>query len=320
MKPAPSLVPISTQHFLRYDTTSPVSARTLAESLLGLEAIVADSKPVISYLLGDQYVKDIDVLITKIEIGSYNDSFIVRLVFGKGRAGEKRIEDLRKALKFDKMDPKKAVGLAIAAAILYVAYQYAKPGEPARIQIENSFNQIGTGTNLSGEDIRGIIEGLLGQPRRADLKKQVSRLLHPGGGKHEGTIQLDNDPLLVIPKEAISSVPAIAVADVEEDPIADFPNTQIVVRAMDLDSASKGWWAIVPSLSDSRVQVHLVPGINPNKVPIGRYFQADVTVTYAIGKNAVRKPKNYLLSKIYDEADALRVDASQASVSPEPAP
>lgn len=294
-------IPISTPHVFHFDAQGLVSPRALAESLLGLEGVITSSKQVISCLLGTAYVTEIDVRITKIEIGSYKDSFVVRLVLGRGKALERNIEKIRKTLKLSQMEPGKVIGIALTAVIVYVAYLWAKPEDPARIQIENSFNQVGSAANLTGEELRTLVDAVLSPGKRSELSRQTSRLLHPQGSRNTGTVRVDDDPLLMVPQEVIKQIPPASLEEPDEDIIESLPNAQMVVRAADLDSATKGWWGIIPGVSERRVHLNLLPTVDPAKVPIGKYFQCDVTVTFRIDAQGARRPRHYFVSRIHDD-------------------
>lgn len=293
-------IPITTNHLLHLDCDKPVSPRSLAEALLGLEGVVMESRPMMSCLLGGQFIKEIQIEIQQIEIGSYKEMFSVRFLFGRGRAMERKIDEIRKDLRLDKMNPKAVVGVAVAAAILFAAYEYAKE-EPARIQIENSFNQIATGTNLTGEELRELVSALLSPTQQASIRKATSKMVHPGGTPSGGTLTIDENPKLQISAEVIQEIPATPPEMEQDEPIEDVTDVQMVVRAADLDNPEKGWWGIIPDKGDTRVRVHVMPGVGIDKIPFGKYFQADVTITYSVSRAGNRKPKQYFLTKVHDE-------------------
>jgi hypothetical protein len=293
---------VTSEHQFYFKTTGLVTARSLADSLIGLEGVVLNSRGVIACLLGDGAIKEMEVLISGVTVASYKDDFIVRFCLGKGKALEKNIDALRKTLKLDrlgKMEAKHVIGIAMAGALAWVAWQAAKPDDPARIQIQNSFNTIGAEAQLSGDEMRGIIEALMSKPKQADMKRKVSQLIHPDGVVHDGSVIIDNNPNLAIPAEVVKSIPAKSADADADNPVADFEKQQMVVRAVDLDSSSKGWWAIIAEISESRLPLHLTPDVNPAKVPIGRYCDADVTVIYTVDRHGNKKPKQYILRKVH---------------------
>ena len=102
-----------TEHQYFYETDAPLTAKQLAESLLGLDGVVTRSTAIISRLLPQVVIEDAEVFITSIELGSYKDNFLVRLIFGEDKAAEKNIEKFRQALGLKKMDAKRVIGIAM---------------------------------------------------------------------------------------------------------------------------------------------------------------------------------------------------------------
>lgn len=294
---------LKSEHQFYYQTESPVTARMLAESLLGLEGVVERSSEIIGRLIPEIGRLDAEVLITSIELGSYKENFIVRLIFGKGEEAEKRIDQLRKKLGLHKMDSKKLVGFAIAAAILYAAYLYSKKGEGAKpeatVHIENSFNTIGSEMNLSREEVLALIETAI--TNKEDLKKHVVRLMHPANEAKGGKVLIDENETFAIPKEVVEVVPNHYEKEEADEPVKDFDNIQMVVRAADLDKVTQGWAAIIAEVSDKRLPLHVMPEVDVNKVPVGKYFQGNITVVYKVDKKGNKTPKRYLLRGIQAE-------------------
>ena len=292
---------MQSEHQFYYQTDAPVTARMLADSLLGLEGVVEKSGHILRRLIPDVGRLDAEVLIQSIELGSIDEKFLVRLIFGKGKAGEKKIEALRKTLGLKNMDSKKIIGFAIALAIAYAAYLYLqkKPDPALNVHIENSFNTIGAEMNMSRDEALALVESAI--TNKEELKKHVVKLIHPSSDEKSGHISLDNNPALSISHEVIKAVPLKYDQTDAEEPIQDFQNIQIVVRAADLDKVTQGWAAIIPEISDSRLPVHVMAEIDVNKVPIGKYFRGNITVVYKVDKNGNKTPKRYLLSAIIEE-------------------
>jgi len=299
--------PIESQHVLLYTTKEPVTARALAESLIGLEGVVLSCRGALEVVMGKGSIKDMDVLISGIRIGSYEENFIVRLIFGKGKKAQANIDQLRKDLGLDKMETKKVVGWVIAAAVIYSAYLWVKPAadKEASIHIENSFNSIGAEASMTGDQVLKMMEAVFGKTREKELKKRAPQLVHPGGNAHSGEMSLDGNSSLTISKEVLKAIPPQPSATPDEDPVEDFEAIQIVVRAADLDNSTRGWSAIVPEIEDRRLPMHLLPEVDPNKVPVGKYCHADITVVYATKAGAKRKAKQLLLRKVYGEDEEL---------------
>ncbi|WP_397384790.1 hypothetical protein [Prosthecobacter sp.] len=290
---------IDTEHFFFYDTRNVITAGALAESLLGLEAIVKKSVLVINRLC-ETNIKDSEVLINAIEFGSYKENIVFRFLFGKGKAAEKKLDDLRVKLGLHNMDLKKLVGWIIAGSILYAAYKFApSTPTPATIHIENSFNNMGQELGMTKEQVIDLFETAIRNPE--DLKKQVSRMAHPGGVEHTGTMTFDHSESLSIPADVVNMIPPGYKKEDAEEPFKDFEHVQIVIRAIDLDRPANGWAGIITEISDRRLPVVLADGLEPGTVPAGKNIDADVTVLYKVGKNGNKEPKKIMLRKVHSK-------------------
>jgi hypothetical protein len=84
-----SLPYIDTEHFFFYDTRHVITAGALAESLLGLEAIVKKSVVVINRFC-ETNIKDSEVLINAIEFGSYKENMSFVFCLEKARQPKRR--------------------------------------------------------------------------------------------------------------------------------------------------------------------------------------------------------------------------------------
>jgi hypothetical protein len=288
---------IETEHFFHYDTKNPVTASALADSLLGIEGVMERTKKVLNKLF-DARIKDTEVLITSIDIGSYKENFVVRMLFGEGRAAERNIEKLRRKLGLQKMDLKKAIGIIFVCAMLYVAWTFLpKEQAPATIHIENSFNNLGKELALSKEEVISLFQTTIKNPE--ELKKNVSQIVHPSGAPHGGTVMIDHMKELAVTPDVVSVIPPDYKRHTPEDPpFQDFDNVQIVIRAIDLDRPATGWAAIIASISEKRLPVILAEDINPATIPAGRSVEADVTVVYKVDQHGNKTPAKYELRKV----------------------
>lgn len=289
---------IESAHFLHYDLPGPVTASALAESLLGLDGVIKRSAVVVGALM-EVHVKIADVEITGVELGSYKEHFLVRMVFGKGKAAEKNIDKLRRKLAVKNLNVSHLFTAILGGAIVYVALKNLPATEsPAKVHIENSFNTFGQQIGMTGAELQALIAASVRNP--ADLQRHVVRLTHPNGNEASGTLVFDKNPLLTIPKEAIATIPHEYDRE-EVEPFRDLNNVDIIIRAADLDRAAMGWAAIAPEISDKRLPVRLEEGIDPMKLTVGRYTKVDLTVQYRTEKDGSQTPKRYLLRKLHAE-------------------
>lgn len=179
-----------TTHQFSYDTPGEVTATALANNLLGLDGVFESGAKVLAMLL-ESTVKDTEIILTRVELGSYKDNFIFRMVFGEGEEAEKKIEELRRKLRLDKMDGKTLAGFAIAGAIAYGAYRMAPAGamdDPSvQIHIENSFNALGAELGMGRDEVVALFDTALRGGRRFEAQRRAApaaeRRRSRGGGR-----------------------------------------------------------------------------------------------------------------------------------------
>jgi len=273
----------------------------LAESLVGLDGIVHQGALLMARIL-EVDIKKTELFVSSITTGSYTDNFLVRFIFGKGKKGEENIEKLRKALGLKDMELSKLTVLAIGVMVVYAAWTHVHrtPDHPANIHIENSFNNWGRELGLTREELLAAIESSV--TNKEGLRRDASRLLHPAKTDTAGPIRIDDGSAVDLPAEIAAAVPARYEPGEPEEPTEDMERAETAIRALDLDKAEAGWAAIVPSVSDKRLPIHLGEGIDPMTVPVGKYCVADLTVVYQVTKTGARIPKRYILKRIIVDA------------------
>lgn len=288
-----------TPHHFSYNTPGEVTAEALANNLLGLEGVFASSSKIVGRLLGTS-IRETEIIIQEIELGSYRDTFLFRMVFGQGDDAEKKVEELREKLRIHNMSAKMIVGVAVTAAVLYGAIQYGaatgKPLEPSvQISIDNSFNGIAHELNLSREELLALLDSALKGDE--ELKKSVIKLVKPEETTRPGEIVIDRTPTLTISEQVTGLVPGkyekpkpTEVSEREED-------VQLVVRAVDLDKKT-GWWAVMPLESDRRIKVELSPEVAPTSIPVGKFMRADIEILFRVDPKGEKSAQKITILKV----------------------
>ncbi len=291
---------VESDHNFYFGIKEAITPAMVADSMLGLDAVIKKSAQVLAKML-DIRVKDSDVFISSIGIGSLDENLLVRFFLGKGKVADANLEKLREFLGLKKMTPKKLIGWIIAGVILYGSYQWylGAPAKPeATYHFENSFNNLGKEAGIKPEEVLALLQSAVRNPE--DLKKQIVKLTHPAGTTEPTSLSVDRESSFTLPQEITASVPPTYDRAPEDEPFKSFDNIQIVIRAVDLDRPGQGWAAIVPDVSDKRLPVQLEDGVDPLKVPVGKYTTADITVIYKVDGKGNKTPKKYLLKKLPD--------------------
>lgn len=291
----------TTAHEFYYNTEVRVSAAALADSLLGLETTVRRSGAILTSLIPGLSIAETEVLIESIELASYKENFLVRLVFGRGDDMENHIDELRKALRLDKLSVQKLITLSVVGTIAYGAHSFLKD-TPA--PVHNTYVQIGKELNMESRQVEKLIDEAL-HKKREEIRKGVVRLAHPGGNQHAGSIIIDRQGQLEIPPEMIAAIPRKYEAPSVESPTEDLSNVRLEIRAGDMDSDKKGWAAIAPDLSDQRVPLHIPPEVDRTQIVVGRSIVADMTVIFRLDDHGGRTPKLFVLRAVKDPSSAI---------------
>ena len=298
MSTAPPLTWESSHEFY-FKTSADVTPLSLADNLIGLDGVLRRSGDVIGKLLGAR-VSDVEILLESVELNSYKDNFLFRLTFGKGRAAEKKLDELRKKIGVDEMSPKTMIAAVVLVAVAWAAMRFAGPKpEPAvTMHIENSFNAGSEKLGVTRDELVAILDATLGK-RAEDVKKHVVKMAHPDGQEEGGEIVFDGEESLKVPKEIITVIPASYEKAEPKSRDVDYIKRDITIRALDLDRPGAGWWAIAPDVAERRLPLSIGAEVDPNKVPIGKTQSADFTVTWKREKSGEETPSRILLHRIH---------------------
>ena len=281
----------TTQHTFYFSSKGLITARSLADNLIGLDGIAHSAARLIEGIV-DVRIKDTEVLLE-----SYKDYFVFRLLFGSGEAAERKLEKFRTSLKLKNMSAENMARLALFAVISYGAWKLynAQPhsGNDAAVHFENSFNNMAVEIGMDRDQVIALIEKSIPNPE--PLKKDVLKIARPDGQHLSGDIVIDADPNFTVPRQVVDTLPEKYELSDAEVPEKDFMNIQLVVRALDLDNPERGWWAVVPDVFDKRLPVSVDGDLDPAIIPVGKYFRADIRVLYKIKRNGEKSPKRVLL-------------------------
>lgn len=288
------------QHFYqRFE--GEVTAAMLADSLIGLDGMVRHTADFLERYL-DVRIRGSETLVTSVQFGSLEETLLFRFFFGKGRVGAKKFEEFRAAVGIKNMEAKHLVGLALSAVALFgVGYwMRGRANAPTTIHIENSFNNISEGLQLSHEELLALLKATIKDPE--ELKRNTVRMVNPDGKRHGGEIVINGEEQTTLPKEVLEVVPEKYEKEVADEPVKIFPKSDVSIRAMDLDKPERGWWAIAPEITDRRLPILLEPGIDPLSIPYGKLIKADLLLTYKVDRHGNRSPKGLVLKRLLRDA------------------
>jgi hypothetical protein len=308
---------------VEYSNEGPLPIADVIASLRALERIANNLVPRALSELADTNVLNVELLVEGFEDGSFKESFVCRVVFGDEKSYDRFIEklhkgELRGAIKgaVDKwgssMSPvQKATAVGVVLALLlsagiYYAGQMAGTSEEGQALIRaNDITIVNIGADVFGkspEEIGRIISDVAGTQRKR-LARDAVDAIAPAKREPGSSIQLGNGAAVTIPSDVITVSPS----DLAQDPFESetiYRDVDLQIRAQDLDSASRGWAALIPGLIDRRVRLVLGEGIDVGDLA-GRFsIRADVEVLYRMdGRTKSMRPQQITILEIIKDDD-----------------
>lgn len=273
------------------------SIKEIIASLQGWEALIKQSRGVLSELTGS-HVLDVDVRVSKLEVGSLKEKLLIRLFFANEEELDKFVDGVRtKYIGEGKVRNALlwAVVIALAGTAFLSLAKLMAPNTTSHFEANNNtIINIGAGqTEITPERIQAIIDSSVTDKKV--LAKSAVKILSPARNDENATLVIGSgDVKYTIPAETIRKVPT----DVEFPPdtyTRDHSDVDLEIRATDLDNPEK-WAAVIPGLVDRRVKLVLAPGINPDEIKRIYTARADVTITY---KHTSSKSNPYQPSEIF---------------------
>ncbi|PLY37332.1 hypothetical protein EO763_12460 [Pectobacterium odoriferum] len=266
-----------------YSTSEPVSIKEVIASLQGWEAIVKQSEGVLREITGS-HILDISVHVQRLEAGSLYEDIVVKLLFGTQEEMDKFLESVHNKIGNGKM--RNTLITAVIAGLvgygLLLASKAMNPAVAPHFEANNNtIINIGAGeANISPERLHSVIESTV--TNKKSLAKNAVKTLVPARGDGNSTLQIGSDSTaIIIPSETIKQAPTEVSFD-PETYTQDYLDTDVEIRALDLDNPERGWAAVIPGLVDRRIKLVLAPGINPQEFKGKFAIRADITITYRL--------------------------------------
>lgn len=290
-----NLVSLPMPLFMDRDTRP--SIQEVADSLLGFEAIAKRFPKILSKIM-DLPVNSVSVNVNKIEIGSLFEDLIVKLGFGTQEQMDMFLKEMH-----DKFMDHKAVPYLLFFALLVAggvaAYRVISPGEPPMAPVINSnntiFTLIASDVGKDPETIRSIVEHAVPYSDSIKLSKDSYKIFKAFG--NSGSLKFRNYEGYELPGNVVDSFPKNVDFESIQD-LREFEGIEVQIRAADMDSASRGWAAKIPSVTKSRIKLKVAEGVDVAKAQIGKSIKADITVVYKLKGDKV-VPNYCILRKIY---------------------
>jgi hypothetical protein len=293
-----------------YNTRNPVEIKEVVDSLLAMERTLKLIPSILEKIFPGTSVDTIEVYIDAVVSGSLREKFLYKLLFGSEAELDLFLEKLRKDLGLDKGNSKKAafiIGLLIAAVVLYGGIQAFEKAfgksEPAN-HIEANHNTIinigAAELGMTSESLRHLLE--LALINKDQVAADAVKIIKPAKNDPDSEVIFNDDVNSKIEKTAIHQFPSKTDPneEVETSVFTTFHNTEVHVRAIDLDNKSRGWSAIIPEISMDRMKMQINGDLNLEDLRARPVFRGDIILVEKLKGNE-KKALFYILEKVADK-------------------
>ena len=197
--------------------------------------------------------------------------------------------------------------IIVAMILVGGAYYLGKSSSPsnkeAKATLEannNTIIQIGAGmVDMTAEELTKIVVSAIKDKEK--LAENSLRVVKPAKLDPNATITFNEDPNIKISNASVRAMPEYSSKhEPEEDTIEDFHDVTLEIRAIDLDSAKRGWAVVAPSIHKRRVKLQLDPTIKPMDLKNKLSINGHITVVWGADKQGNRIPKLIFLREILD--------------------
>ena len=290
-----------------YSNEEYVPIGEIAHSLIALEALIKQAPDVLEALFPDSSIINVDVFINELKSDSIWEDLVVKFLFGSQQRFDECIENTRQKLGMEEImnNPKFLSAVIIAMILGGGAYYLGKSNSPsdqkAKATIEansNTIIQIGAGmVDMSAEEFTTLV--ITAIKDKDKLAKNAANIVKPAKRDSNASITFNEDPALSISTDSVKAMPEYkATNEEQEETIEDFPNINLEIRAIDLDSSKRGWAVVAPSLHKRRVKLQLDPAVKPSDLLNKSSVNASVTVIWGVDTKNQKIPKLIFLREI----------------------
>lgn len=302
-------------HSVYYSNHDPVPIREIAAALVALESIIHRTPRIFEQLVPGTQIQRVDVLVEKMTSGSLTEDFLIKFIFQDQANFDAFVGKLRKLSGMEKLTEVNPLFAVVVLALVVVGAQWAvttllgEDAAPDPVIQANNNTIINIGAEMSEmtpAQFEAIIKSAVsGKAEKTALAKSALAVVAPARRDPQARIVLDQAPATTISPDLVRAIPETLTT--EDDPpqeeVTDHTGVLVHFRATDLDKTQTGWGAIIPSISERRVKLHMDPHIDRDKLSGHATIRADVTAVFSIDANGQRTPKLYFVRSIVAPTD-----------------
>ena len=267
---------LESSHELYYDNKNHISIPDLIKALNELNGI-ARQLPAVLEAIYDIKVENSTVLISKVEVGSLLQDFLIALNFGSKEEMEKAVHKLGK----DHPMLKNVVTVLLAGLVIWGLLEATGRGGGDTTSLEANNNviiNIGAGeVEMTPEGLKAILDSAIKD--KDAVARAALNVVAPAKSDPDATLRFggpDDKTDLRISAESIKETPG-TLQEIHETREAHIDNAIISVRAIDLDNRTKGWFGLINGVKD-RLPIALDPSIDAERIHGTIY--ADIILMY----------------------------------------
>lgn len=304
------------EHSVKYTNEQPLAVKDVIESLSALNKVSVYFLPQALAELTDTAIVSAELLVEGFQQGSFVEDVLVKLFFKDEEEMNKFLERIREGGRNvyrnlpgeGRPVLKNAVAvtcvigaLVTAGAIYAISTKETQPSAVTLNITDSNFVVIGAESyQISPDQFVKVIEKVGGTDKKK-LAQAAVKIIAPAKKEEGAAVVMDQNEKLSIPASTVKEVPD----NVDFEPYETdqrHPDVDIEIRATDLDSASKGWAAIIRGLIDRRVKLLFDDGVNPEALAGKFKVRADVSVKYKMSaKTKKLEPVSITVEKLIED-------------------
>ncbi len=297
-----------TQDFY-YSNKKQLPIGDVARALLALEGASKPIADVLEEIYDDVTVQNISLELEELHSGSLSErvKYYLKVALQKQIEKESGVE----LKQLDDSSEKERSNIAgwVAAALILIALKAAGDKVwPSREKqnIEQQINiTLATGSEMTGvpvDALRSILQSVVKE--QPEVVKSAVAIAKPAKRDPEAEITLNEKPFLS--KESLAEVPSAILQDDPQEKVIELEQAEVYIRATDKDSGRRGWGATIPDFSESRLRLHIAPGIDLVYLAHCDVVIGEVAIFYTVdGHGNVVKPHAHLFSIDRERTDAV---------------
>lgn len=303
---------------VRYDIQRPVRIADVIDSLNGLSQLLPATLPILRRYDRHHAPISVDCRVKSVEEGSLFNKLLTAFLFDNEEAARQWMRSVKQITGIEFMDKKLPLlspiikGIVIFGGI-YLFNRYASSGDTINADHSNLITleenataiiQTGSGVlKISEREFRKQIEK---GAKKVSIAKAVCSFVKPARDNNSAVdISFDDEPCSSVAPDylaadVISAMPEIRQEGSSELMTQVLERAELRIRACDIDYADKGWFAVVPTVSNKRLKLIMGEGVDRSRLALGIY-QARVTLEYTVNDEGDRKYKSVTLNAILHE-------------------